>query len=168
MFRLPRPRRRPPSPVNCQAVQEAISARLDNETAGLDQTTLARHLSECPPCRAFQQAWQTPDSQLAHITRQLRLGPAISAPTVLAELTARESQSHPRPTRRSSPPRHPFQPSLAAASRYLIAATPAAAILVCLHAGLAHPVHKAHPTPAMHCTHRPTDLWVSPEITASR
>jgi anti-sigma factor RsiW len=168
MLGMPRRRRHPPPPVNCEAVQEAISARLDNETSGLDEPTVTRHLSECPPCRAFQQAWQTPASQLAHINRELRLGPAIAPPFELAELAARESRSQPRPPRRPSPPHPPVLPALSTAGRYLIAATPAAVAVICLHAGLAHPPHKTHTTPVSHCTHRPTDLWVSPEITVSK
>ncbi len=168
MLRIPRRRRNPPSPVDCDAVQEAISARLDNETTPLDEPTITRHLSECPPCRAFRQAWQTPASQLVGLTRELRLGPVISPPSGLTERAARETQHHARPPRPSSSPRH-VQPALAAAGRYLLAGAPAAVALICLHAGLAHPPPQAARSPSLtHCTLHPSDLWVSPEITASR
>ena len=168
MLRLRRQRRNPPAPVDCDAVQEAISARLDNETTELNEPTITCHLSECPPCRAFQQAWQTPASQLVRLTRELRLSPVISPPSALTELAARETPRHSRAPRRSSPPGRHLQPALGAAGRYLLAVTPAAVTLICLHAGLAHPPHPAHSPSLTHCTLHPTDLWVSPEITASR
>ena len=41
-------RRARPSQVNCDAVQEAISALLDNEAAELDAKTISRHLVDAP------------------------------------------------------------------------------------------------------------------------
>jgi hypothetical protein len=147
-------------------VQEAISASLDSETTGIKERATMRHLSECESCRAFQQAWQTPTSELVRLTRDARLGPVISPPSGLLELAVGEGR---RKTHRPPSPLPPrFRPTLSGAGRGLIAGIPAAVALVCLHTGLAHPPHKAQTPPVSHCTNRPADLWVSPEIIASR
>ena len=76
-----RRRRARPTQINCDAVQEAISAALDNETAELDAKTIRRHLDGCPRCQQFREAWQETGSQAAHLVRQLRLGPVVSPPS---------------------------------------------------------------------------------------
>ncbi len=159
-------RRARPTQVNCDAVQEAISALLDNETAELDAKTISRHLSRCPGCQQFRQAWQEPVSPAVHLVRQWRLGPAVSPPATLTELATREHRRQPPPLRPPRRLRHYPKPAIAI--RYLAAALPAAAMIIYLQGGLVHHPHPAARPQVSLCKHHPADLWVSPEITAPR
>jgi predicted anti-sigma-YlaC factor YlaD len=81
--------------VNCETVREAISARLDDEPAGVGVAVLEDHLSECTPCREWRE-------EAHEVTRRMRLaiaGPAPLAPeTVLrATVTAEQRASWRRP-----------------------------------------------------------------------
>ncbi len=159
-------RRARPTPVNCDAVQEAVSALLDNEAAGLDAKTIRRHLDGCPGCQQFRQAWQEAESQAVRLVRQLRLGPALSPPPPLTELATQQHRRQPPPLR---PPRRLRRnPKPAIAIRYLAAALPAAAAIIYLQGGLVHQTHPAVHPQVSRCTHHPADLWVSPELTTPR
>ena len=66
--------------MQCAQIREAVSARLDGEAPGVDDTTLYQHLGGCPDCRAFAR-----DAE--DLRRAVRLEPAPPipdlAPTVL-------------------------------------------------------------------------------------
>ena len=159
-------RRARPTQTNCDTVQEAISAALDNETAELDAKTISRHLDGCPRCQQFRQAWQETGSQAAHLVRQLRLGPVVSPPSPLTELAIREYRRQPPAFR---PPRRLRRnPKPAIALRYLAAALPAAAAIIYLQGGLVRQPHPAARPQVSLCKHHPANLWVSPEITTPR
>jgi len=155
------------NPVSCEAVQEALSARLDNEAAELDDHTISVHLSGCPSCQQFRQAWQQPGSQVVHLVRQLRLGPVVAPPPTLSELAARQYRRQPSPRR---PPRRlPRHPKPAIAFRCLAAALPAAAAaIIYLQGGMVHQPHPPTRPQVSLCKHHPADLWVSPEIATPR
>ncbi len=71
--------------MDCTRYREAISARLDGETAGLEPTALDAHLAGCPACRAWADAAQ-------RVTRRARVTLAEPVPdltvAILASLTA--------------------------------------------------------------------------------
>jgi predicted anti-sigma-YlaC factor YlaD len=67
--------------MSCETVRESISAVLDGEQPCIGIAAQELHLTECPPCRAWQEA--------AHeVTRRMRLAPA--------PLVATESAPPPR------------------------------------------------------------------------
>jgi predicted anti-sigma-YlaC factor YlaD len=70
--------------VDCNATREAISAQLDGESAGVEQSLLEAHLGGCAACLAWRED--------AHrVTRRVRLASARPAPSpgtsTLAALT---------------------------------------------------------------------------------
>lgn len=74
--------------VDCDATREAISALLDGEPAGVEQSLLEGHLDACAACRAWRED--------AHeVTRRVRLASARPAPSpgnsIPAALMALES-----------------------------------------------------------------------------
>ena len=75
--------------VDCDATREAISALLDGEPSGVEQSLLEGHLEGCAACRAWQED--------AHeVTRRVRLASARPAPSpgnsIRAALMAVESR----------------------------------------------------------------------------
>ena len=161
-----RRRRARPRQVDCETVQEAISALFDNEAAELSAKTISRHLDGCPGCQQFRQAWQEPGSEAVHLVRELRLGPVLSPPATLTELATREYRRRPPPLRPNRRLRGSPKPAIVI--RYLAAALPAAAAIIYLQGALVHQPHPAAHPQVSRCTHHPADLWVSPELTTPR
>jgi predicted anti-sigma-YlaC factor YlaD len=67
----------------CEQVQEAMSARLDGEPAGLGESEVAAHVTGCAACRAYEE-------QLHELTRRARvrpLPPALDVPDLAARVT---------------------------------------------------------------------------------
>jgi hypothetical protein len=59
--------------------------------------------------------------------------------------------------------------NVAATTRWLVAAVPAAAIVIALNAGmLGHHNRPATPHSPGICAHRPAGLWLSPEVVATK
>jgi predicted anti-sigma-YlaC factor YlaD len=76
--------------MDCDSAREAISARIDDEDAGVPGAALAAHLSGCAACRAWEQR--------AHgVTRRARLGGAFLDHDLSAQVLAAVS---PAPARR--------------------------------------------------------------------
>lgn len=73
--------------MSCASFREALSARMDDEPAGMPPHVLDAHLAGCPSCRAWQAA------ALA-VTRRARVTPAVPSPdvtrAVLERLAANE------------------------------------------------------------------------------
>ena len=59
--------------MTCMQIHQAISARLDGEDPGLDESTVYAHLAGCADCRAFAH-----QSEALH--RSVRLAPAPEIP----------------------------------------------------------------------------------------
>jgi predicted anti-sigma-YlaC factor YlaD len=67
--------------VSCDPFRDALSARLDGESPGMDTARLEEHLAGCPSCRDWQEA-------AAEVTRRARLEPAPRVPDVTAAVLA--------------------------------------------------------------------------------
>ena len=69
--------------MQCSQIRDAVSARLDGEAPGVDDTALYRHLAGCPACRAFAR-----DAEDLHRTVRLEPAPPIPdlAPAVLVAI----------------------------------------------------------------------------------
>ncbi|MDK6566698.1 zf-HC2 domain-containing protein [Corynebacterium pyruviciproducens] len=52
--------------INCQDIQRAISARLDNEPADIDDTIIEAHLEGCAECRAYLDNARIMKTQFEH------------------------------------------------------------------------------------------------------
>ena len=52
--------------INCQDIQRAISARLDNEPADIDDTIIEAHLEGCAECRAYLDNARIMKAQFEH------------------------------------------------------------------------------------------------------
>jgi predicted anti-sigma-YlaC factor YlaD len=59
--------------MTCMQIRHAISARLDGEDPGLDESTVYAHLAGCTDCRAFAHGVET-------LHRRVRLAPAPAIP----------------------------------------------------------------------------------------
>ena len=59
--------------MTCMQIHQAISARLDGEDPGLDESTVYAHLAGCADCRAFSH-------QAEALHRSVRLAPAPQIP----------------------------------------------------------------------------------------
>ena len=59
--------------MNCTHIRQAISARLDGETLGVDSAALDSHLASCADCRAFT-------ASAADLHGAMRLAPAPEIP----------------------------------------------------------------------------------------
>ncbi len=68
--------------MDCTACREAISARLDDETMGVDANLVERHLAGCAACRAYLEA-------ASGLQYRLRSRPAEPAPDLTAPILAR-------------------------------------------------------------------------------
>jgi predicted anti-sigma-YlaC factor YlaD len=68
--------------MTCMQIHQAISARLDGEDPGLDESTVYAHLAGCAECRAFSHRAEA-------LHRSVRLAPAPAIPDLTpAILTA--------------------------------------------------------------------------------
>lgn len=68
--------------MTCMQIHQAISARLDGEAPGLDESTVYAHLAGCADCRAFSHRAEA-------LHRSVRLAPAPAIPDLTpAILTA--------------------------------------------------------------------------------
>jgi predicted anti-sigma-YlaC factor YlaD len=73
--------------MSCTRIRHAVSARLDGEGPGLDDTTIDAHLDSCAACRSFA-------NTAARIHRAARLAPAPEVPDLTPRiLAAVESES---------------------------------------------------------------------------
>lgn len=68
--------------MNCERCREALSASLDGEDAGIDDTTIRAHLSGCEDCRSF-------GSAAAALHRSTRLRRAEQVPDLVGAVLAR-------------------------------------------------------------------------------
>lgn len=59
--------------MTCMQIHHAISARLDGEDPGLDESTVYAHLAACADCRAFAHGAES-------LHRSIRLAPAPAIP----------------------------------------------------------------------------------------
>ena len=73
--------------MNCDDYQRRICERLDAGESPLTEVVLEMHLTGCPGCRAFHQAWAGLDAQLTQPTAPAAL-PADFKTTLLARLPA--------------------------------------------------------------------------------
>jgi predicted anti-sigma-YlaC factor YlaD len=76
--------------MRCDTFREAISARLDGESPGLDDDTIDTHLDSCEACAAWSE-------ELATLHRMVRVREA----EVVPDLTAAILGTQPAPARRS-------------------------------------------------------------------
>jgi predicted anti-sigma-YlaC factor YlaD len=69
--------------MKCTQIRDALSARLDGEDPGVDETALYQHLAGCSACRGFAQ-----DAEDLHRVVRLEPAPAIPdlAPAILAAI----------------------------------------------------------------------------------
>jgi predicted anti-sigma-YlaC factor YlaD len=67
--------------MDCEEYRLGISARLDDEDAGVDDATLAWHLAGCEACRRFE-------SEAIHLTRAVRVASAEAAPDLSPAILA--------------------------------------------------------------------------------
>ncbi len=65
--------------MNCEPWREAISARADGESTGIEPRLLEAHLSRCADCRAFEAAVDT--------SRVVTFGPAAPPPDFAKRVT---------------------------------------------------------------------------------
>lgn len=121
--------------MTCMQIHQAISARLDGEDLGLDESTVYSHLAGCADCRAFAH-----DAEALH--RSMRLAPAPPIPDLTTSiLTAIGAESTADGTART-------EPDTSLALRWILVAIAVAQIAVAIpalvlgnDAGL--PVHAA-------------------------
>jgi predicted anti-sigma-YlaC factor YlaD len=74
--------------MNCMQIHQAISARLDGEDPGLDESTVYAHLAGCADCRAFSHRAES-------LHRSVRLAPAPAIPDLTPGiLSAIGAESH--------------------------------------------------------------------------
>src|SRR5262245_6750533 len=67
--------------MTCMQIHQAISARLDGEAPGLDESIVYAHLANCPACRTFAQHAES-------LHRSVRLAPAPSIPDLTPGILA--------------------------------------------------------------------------------
>ncbi len=67
--------------MRCEQSQDAISSRIDGETAGIDGHAVDSHLDRCRPCQAFA-------ADAEAMRRLIRLGPADAVPDLTASVLA--------------------------------------------------------------------------------
>ncbi len=75
--------------MNCQHCRDALSARLDDEEAGLASVAIDHHVAHCGACRAW---WE----RAVALNRSVRIGPAhvvpdLSGPILAAAAAEREA-----------------------------------------------------------------------------
>ena len=75
--------------MRCDTIREALSARLDGESAGVDDTTIDAHLDTCEACGAWA-------DELTTLHRMVRVREAENVP----DLTAAILGTQPTPVRR--------------------------------------------------------------------
>src|SRR3954464_5366047 len=80
--------------MTCMQIHQAISARLDGEDPGLDESTVYAHLAGCADCRAFSHRAES-------LHRSVRLAPAPAIPDLAPGiLSAIGVESHGTDSRR--------------------------------------------------------------------
>jgi len=83
--------------MRCDTYREAISARLDGESAGLDDTTIDAHLDTCEACAAWSE-------ELVTLHRMVRVREAEAVPDLTAAIlgtgTGTGTGTQPVPVRR--------------------------------------------------------------------
>jgi predicted anti-sigma-YlaC factor YlaD len=67
--------------MGCATWREALSARVDGESLGLDAALLDAHVAGCADCRAY-------DAGLSRLHRMVRVAPADTVPDRTAEILA--------------------------------------------------------------------------------
>lgn len=72
--------------MQCADFREAISARLDGETPGIEPADIDTHLSRCASCREFE-------AQARALTRALRVRAAESVPDLTSSILANAPSS---------------------------------------------------------------------------
>ena len=84
--------------MTCMQIHQAISARLDGEDPGLDESTVYAHLAGCADCRAFSHRAEA-------LHRSVRLAPAPEIPDLTPGiLTAIGAESLEMPPPRDASP----------------------------------------------------------------
>jgi predicted anti-sigma-YlaC factor YlaD len=134
--------------VSCEPFRDALSARLDGESPGIDADRLQEHLAGCPSCRAWEQA-------AAEVTRRARLTPAVPVPDVTAAVLAALPAAPPERTASSRPGRRWVDAALRG-GLLAVGAGQLGVALVALTAGTGHAM-AGMPTPT-HLTHE-TAAW---------
>jgi hypothetical protein len=87
--------------VNCEQANNLLSAKVDGEIDPADLAALESHLTDCPACRAVEQALSAQDDELHRAFAPRRLAATALADRVLAQLD---------PPRVAQPPtENPFQ-----------------------------------------------------------
>ncbi len=78
--------------MRCDTYREAISARLDGESAGLDDTTIDAHLDTCGACAVWSE-------ELVTLHRMVRVREAEAVPDLTAAILGTSTGTQPAPTR---------------------------------------------------------------------
>ena len=82
--------------MDCENYRLGISARLDDEDAGVDDAALAWHLASCEACRRFE-------SEAIHLTRAVRVASAESTPDLAPTIMAAINRERAAASRRFDP-----------------------------------------------------------------